>query len=171
MDVRKWNNIAINVRPGPCLTTAIWRCRKPFSQWQPSFQRKLRSHWLKFLRQRHVAVVRQVPVPFRNMILYKGYARLNKASAACIYDFLCLSQIIPLYQIAVCICLHFACPVYPVCLPCVFCGYHERDTPLLTGIKSTIKMLCIINLHCPSHYVSSLVVKSRIHTTSFGCSF
>ena len=47
--------------PGPCLTTAIWRCRKPFSQWHRSFQRKLRSHWLKFLRQRHVAVVRQGP--------------------------------------------------------------------------------------------------------------
>ena len=46
---------------GPCHTTAIWRCRKPFSQWQRSFQRKLRSHWLKFLRQRHVAVLRQGP--------------------------------------------------------------------------------------------------------------
>ena len=28
---------------------AIWRCRNPFSQWQRSFQRKLRSHWLKFV--------------------------------------------------------------------------------------------------------------------------
>ena len=48
-------------RSGPCLTTVIWRCRNPFSQWQRSFQRKLRSHWLKFLRRRHVAVVRQGP--------------------------------------------------------------------------------------------------------------
>ena len=47
--------------PRPCLTTAIWRCRKPFTQWQRSFQRKLCTHWLKFLRQRHVAVVRQGP--------------------------------------------------------------------------------------------------------------
>ena len=46
-------------RTGPCLTIAIWRCRKPFSQWQRSFQRKLHSHWLNFLHQRHVAVVRQ----------------------------------------------------------------------------------------------------------------
>ena len=52
----------VNRGPGPCLTTAIWCCRKPFSQWQRSFQRKLRSHWLKFLWQRHVAVVRQGPV-------------------------------------------------------------------------------------------------------------
>ena len=54
--------------PGPCLTTAIWRCHKNSSQWQHSFQWKLHSHWLKFLRQRHVAVVWQgpghrVPVP------------------------------------------------------------------------------------------------------------
>ena len=46
---------------GPCLATAIWRCRKNSSQWQCRFQRKLHSHWLKFLRQRHVAVVRQGP--------------------------------------------------------------------------------------------------------------
>ena len=50
---------------GPCLTTAIWRCRKNSSQWQRSFQWKLYSHWLKFLRQRHVAVVRQA-VPDKN---------------------------------------------------------------------------------------------------------
>ena len=47
----------------------IWRCRKPFSQWQRSFQRKLRSHWLKFLRQRHVALVRQGPVMHNCTIL------------------------------------------------------------------------------------------------------
>ena len=50
---------------GSCLTTAIWRCRKPFSQWQCSFQRKLRSHWVKFLRQRRVAIVKQRPDPQR----------------------------------------------------------------------------------------------------------
>ena len=47
--------------PGPCLTTAVWRCLKNSSQWQRSFQWKLHSHWLKFLRQRHVVVVRQGP--------------------------------------------------------------------------------------------------------------
>ena len=46
---------------GPCITTAIWRGRNNFSQWPRSFQRKLRCQWLKFLRQRHVAVVIQVP--------------------------------------------------------------------------------------------------------------
>ena len=47
-----------NKDPGPSLTIAIWRCRNPFSQWQCSFQKKLHPHWLKFLRQRHVAVIR-----------------------------------------------------------------------------------------------------------------
>ena len=46
---------------GSCLTTVIWRCRKPFNQWQRSSQRKLRSHWLKFLRQCHVVIIRQDP--------------------------------------------------------------------------------------------------------------
>ena len=56
-----WILMAHALATGPCLTTAIWRCRNPFSQWQRSFQRKLRSHWLKFLQQRHVAAVRQGP--------------------------------------------------------------------------------------------------------------
>ena len=46
---------------GPCLTTATWRCRKNFSQWECSFHWKLRCHWLEFLRQRQIAVVRQGP--------------------------------------------------------------------------------------------------------------
>ena len=45
--------------PGHYLTTAIWRFHNYFSQWQRSFQRKLRSHWLKCLRQYHVAVAKQ----------------------------------------------------------------------------------------------------------------
>ena len=66
--------------PGPCLTTAIWRCHKNASQWQHSFQWKLCSHWLKFLRQRHVAVVRQGPGHF-SMASYGSCAitRLGKA--------------------------------------------------------------------------------------------
>ena len=45
------------------LATASCRSSKTgsSSQWQRSFQWKLCSHWLKFLRQRHVAVVRQGP--------------------------------------------------------------------------------------------------------------
>ena len=42
-----------------CYQGRVWRCSKPFIQWQRSFQRKLRFHWLKFLPQCHVAVVRQ----------------------------------------------------------------------------------------------------------------
>ena len=45
--------------PWPCPTKAIWSCRNPFSQWQRSFQRKLHSHSLKFLRQDHGAAVKQ----------------------------------------------------------------------------------------------------------------
>ena len=47
--------------PGPCLTTATWRCCKKFSQWERSFQRKLCCHWMKRLRQRQIDVVRQAP--------------------------------------------------------------------------------------------------------------
>ena len=40
--------------PGPCITNVFATRRKNISQWHRSFQRKLRSHWLKFLR--HVAI-------------------------------------------------------------------------------------------------------------------
>ena len=49
--------------PGPCLTTATWRCRKNFSQWECSFHWKLRCRWLEFLQQRQIAVIRQGPGP------------------------------------------------------------------------------------------------------------
>ena len=65
---------------GPCLTKAIWRCRKPFTQWQRSFQRKLRSHWLKFLRQRHVAVVWQGLAPLRGEFTGHRWMPHTKAS-------------------------------------------------------------------------------------------
>ena len=39
--------------PGPCITNVFATRRKNLSQWHRSFQRKLLSHWLKFLR--HVA--------------------------------------------------------------------------------------------------------------------
>ena len=41
----------IDNKPGPCITNVFVTRRKNFSQWHRSFQRKLRSHWLKFLRQ------------------------------------------------------------------------------------------------------------------------
>ena len=63
MSIGYWHTNAEN--PGSRLTTAIWRCCKPFSQWQCSFQRKLHCHWLKFLQQRHV-VIAQDPVCSKN---------------------------------------------------------------------------------------------------------
>ena len=49
------------VNPGPCITNVFATCRKNFSQWHRSFQRKLRSHWLKFLR--HVAITLVIQGP------------------------------------------------------------------------------------------------------------
>ena len=53
---------ACSAQDSLCITTAMWRCRNPFSQWQRNFQWKLRSHWLKFVPQRHGAVIKWVPV-------------------------------------------------------------------------------------------------------------
>ena len=41
-----------------CHNTATRHCRNLFSQWQGNFQWKLHSHWLKVLRQCHVAVTK-----------------------------------------------------------------------------------------------------------------
>ena len=48
--------------PGPCITNVFATRRKNFSQWHRSFQRKLRSHWLKFLRHVAITLVIQGPV-------------------------------------------------------------------------------------------------------------
>ena len=61
-------------------------CRKNSSQWQHSFQWKLHSHWLQFLRQCHVAVVRQGPVPQRDYI--HGLVRDYSISSALAMDIL-----------------------------------------------------------------------------------
>ena len=47
--------------PGPCITNVFATRRKNFSQWHRSFQRKLRSHCLKFLR--HVAITLVIQGP------------------------------------------------------------------------------------------------------------
>ena len=47
--------------PGPCITNVFATRRKNFSQWHRSFQRKLRSHWLKVLR--HVAITLVIQGP------------------------------------------------------------------------------------------------------------
>ena len=50
-----------NPDAGPCITNVFATRRKNFSQWHRSFQRKLRSHWLKFLR--HVAITLVIQGP------------------------------------------------------------------------------------------------------------
>ena len=60
--------------PGPCITNVFATCRKNFSQWHHSFQRKLRSHWLKFLRHVAITLVIQDPVtrkmlPFDDVVM------------------------------------------------------------------------------------------------------
>ena len=68
-DVIKWKkkSVLLALCAGNWTITGVLPSRRPglfltSSQLQRSFQRKLRSHWLKFLRQRHVAVIRQGPV-------------------------------------------------------------------------------------------------------------
>ena len=51
----------INDNTGPCIINGFATRRKNFSQWHRSFQRKLRSHWLKFLR--HVAITLVIQGP------------------------------------------------------------------------------------------------------------
>ena len=48
-------------------TTATWRSCNPFSQWERSFQWKLRSHWLKVLRKCYIAIVIKDPGPRLNI--------------------------------------------------------------------------------------------------------
>ena len=57
--------------PGPCITNVFATRRKNFSQWHRSFQRKLLSHWLKFLRHVAITLVIQDPVT-RKMFSFDG---------------------------------------------------------------------------------------------------
>ena len=58
-DLSTFQSICLNT--GPCITNVFATCRKNFSQWHRSFQRKLRSHWLKFLRHVTITLVIQGP--------------------------------------------------------------------------------------------------------------
>ena len=78
-----WINGWVNNREaGPCPTTAIWRRRKNSSQWQRNFQWKLHSHWLEFLRQRLVAVVRQGPGVLRRHHAQYDAIAMNESCTA-----------------------------------------------------------------------------------------
>ena len=52
---RHHDKLRLHCMTGPCITNVFATRRKNFSQWYRSFQRKLLSHWLKFLR--HVAKI------------------------------------------------------------------------------------------------------------------
>ena len=52
--------------PGPCITNVFATRRKNFSQWHRSFQRKLLSHLLKFLR--HVAITLVIQGPGASIV-------------------------------------------------------------------------------------------------------
>ena len=49
---------------GPVLLLQHDTVARIFSQWECSFHWKLRCHWLEFLQQRQIAVVRQDPGPY-----------------------------------------------------------------------------------------------------------
>ena len=68
----------IDNKPGPCITNVFATCRKNFSQWHRSFQRKLRSHWLKFLRHVAMTLVIQDPALVQIMAWRRPGGRLNK---------------------------------------------------------------------------------------------
>ena len=57
----QWRNCAVIIDTGPCIINVFATRRKNFSQWHRSFQRKLLSHWLKFLR--HVAITLVIQGP------------------------------------------------------------------------------------------------------------
>ena len=60
--------------PGPCITNVFATRRKNFSQWYRSFQRKLLSHWLKFLRHVAITLVIQGPgLAIRRSIVMAGF--------------------------------------------------------------------------------------------------
>ena len=59
---REWNMVPLLMyNTGPCITNVFATRRKNFSQWHRSFQRKLLSHWPKFLR--HVAITLVIQGP------------------------------------------------------------------------------------------------------------
>ena len=60
--IHRWPVNSPHKGPGPCITNVFATRRKNFSQWHRSFQRKLLSHWLKFLRHVAITLVIQGPV-------------------------------------------------------------------------------------------------------------
>ena len=63
--------------PGPCITNVFATRRKNFSQWHRSFQRKLLSHWLKFLRHVAITLVIQGPGIHRSLDARLGSVQIR----------------------------------------------------------------------------------------------
>ena len=79
MDVVPWPPSV----PGPCITNVFATRRKNSSQWYRSFQRKLRSHWLKFLRHVAITLVIQGPEGHRwvDICVMTGFQKSDALSS------------------------------------------------------------------------------------------
>ena len=69
---------------GPVLLTFFATRRKNFSQWHRSFQRKLRSHWLKFLRHVAITLVIQGPDALALCVLSTTLTMHDKRTVHCL---------------------------------------------------------------------------------------
>ena len=69
LQIMAWHRTGSRPLPntGPCITKVFATRRKNFSQWYRSFQRKLLSHWLKFLRHVAITLVIQGPELLHHM--------------------------------------------------------------------------------------------------------
>ena len=63
-------------------TTALWRWRKPFSQWRSSFIWKLSFRWLKRLLQSHVAFI--IDVPMNEAKIRKSGRSSHEVTSLCV---------------------------------------------------------------------------------------
>ena len=80
--MERWH-LYIGMAPQPCTTTAMWRCHNLSNQWQRRFQLKLRSHWVRVLRQCHINVAIQGPAvrvtrPLSSIHLFSPWLELLK---------------------------------------------------------------------------------------------
>ena len=78
----EWHGLSKSPGTGPCITTVFATRRKNFSQWYRSFQRKLLSHWLKFLRHVAITLVIQGPGLFVQNIVWLLSNEQRSASLA-----------------------------------------------------------------------------------------
>ena len=91
MGILKWQSgRKCTKTPGPCITNVFATRRKNFSKWHRSFQRKLLSHWLKFLRHVAITLVIQGPVSWHHDLFYKAISKPPDARYTVEIKLLCL---------------------------------------------------------------------------------